>query len=90
MRVNELAKELGKTSKEVLEILQKQNQDVKSHSSNINEDQIQMVRRAAKPAANAETKSVSGGKSGMEAKPAAVPQAESVRRRQAWELQKLG
>ncbi|MCI8764084.1 MAG: translation initiation factor IF-2 [Lachnospiraceae bacterium] len=71
MRVNELAKELGKTSKEVLEILQKQNQDVKSHSSNINEDQIQMVRRAAKPAANAETKSVSGGKSGMEAKPAA-------------------
>ena len=45
MRVNELAKELGKTSKEVLEILQKQNQDVKSHSSNINEDQIQMVKQ---------------------------------------------
>ncbi len=52
MRVNELAKELGKTSKEVLEILQKQNQDVKSHSSNISEEQIQMVRRVAKPAAN--------------------------------------
>lgn len=46
MRVNELAKELGKTSKEVLSILQRQNQDVKSHSSNISEDQIQMVRHA--------------------------------------------
>ncbi|NBH73619.1 translation initiation factor IF-2 [Clostridiaceae bacterium] len=53
MRVNELAKELGKTSKEVLEILQRQNQDVKSHSSNINEEQIQMVRRIARPAASA-------------------------------------
>ena len=47
MRVNELAKELGKTSKEVLDILQRQNQDVKSHSSNISEEQIQMVKRAA-------------------------------------------
>ena len=35
MRVNELAKEIGKTSKEVLDVLQKENQDVKSHSSNI-------------------------------------------------------
>ena len=30
MRVNELAKELGKSNKEVLDILQKQNQDVKT------------------------------------------------------------
>ena len=44
MRVNELAKEMGKTSKEVLDILQKHNQDVKSHSSNMSEDQIQLVR----------------------------------------------
>ena len=35
MRVNELAKELGKSSKEVLDLLQKNNQDVKSHSSNV-------------------------------------------------------
>ncbi len=47
MRVNELAKQLGKSNKEVLDILQKQNQDVKTHSSNITEEQIQMVRRAA-------------------------------------------
>ncbi len=46
MRVNELAKELGKSSKEVLDILQKQNQDVKSHSSNVTEEQIRMVRRS--------------------------------------------
>ncbi len=59
MRVNELAKELGKTSKEVLEILEKQNQDVKTHSSNVSEEQINMVKnavsgQAAKPAAEGE------------------------------------
>ncbi len=46
MRVNELAKELGKTSKEVLDVLQKQNQEVKSHSSNVNAAQIGMVKKA--------------------------------------------
>lgn len=67
MRVNELAKELGKTSKEVLEILQKQNQDVKSHSSNINEEQIQMVKRAVKPG-TVEPKAPAGVKAGTENK----------------------
>ena len=46
MRVSELAKELGKTSKEVLDVLQKNNQDVSSHSSNVNEAQIGMVKKA--------------------------------------------
>ncbi|MEW4412907.1 translation initiation factor IF-2 [Clostridium sp. AN503] len=46
MRVNELAKELGKTSKEVLDILQKKNQDVKTHSSSVNDEQINIVKRA--------------------------------------------
>ncbi len=87
MRVNELAKELGKTSKEVLEILQKQNQDVKSHSSNINEEQIQMVRRIARPAANAgaparsqaaEAKPVGAAKpAAAEAKPTAAGEAKA-------------
>ena len=40
MRVNELSKELGKTNKEVLEILKKNNYDVKSHASNITEEQV--------------------------------------------------
>ena len=46
MRVNELAKELGKTSKEVMEILQKQNQDITTHSANMSDDQVNMVKRA--------------------------------------------
>ena len=46
MRVNELAKEIGKTSKEVLDVLQKENQDVKSHSSNITDAQVGMVKKA--------------------------------------------
>ena len=31
MRVSELAKELGKSSKDVLDVLQKNNQDVTTH-----------------------------------------------------------
>ena len=45
MRVNELSRELGKTNKEVLDLLKKQGYDVKSHSSNINSDQIDAVKR---------------------------------------------
>ena len=45
MRVNELSKELGKTNKEVLEILQKNQFDVKSHASSISDDQAAIVRR---------------------------------------------
>ena len=54
MRVNDLAKELGKTNKEILEILQNNQVDVKSHMSNISDDQIAMVKKSvgggAKPA----------------------------------------
>ena len=46
MRVSELAKELGKTSKDVLDVLQKNNQDVASHSSNVNEAQDVYKRQA--------------------------------------------
>ncbi|MFR5601637.1 MAG: translation initiation factor IF-2 [Lachnospiraceae bacterium] len=49
MRVSELAKELGKTSKEVLDILQKQNYEIKSHASNVTEEQIQSVKRSVAP-----------------------------------------
>ncbi|MEG2350044.1 MAG: translation initiation factor IF-2 [Hungatella sp.] len=45
MRVSELAKELGKTSKEVLDILQKNHFDVKSHASNVSDDQMSTVKR---------------------------------------------
>lgn len=46
MRVSELAKELGRTSKEVLDILQKNHVEIKTHSSNVNEEHIQIVKRA--------------------------------------------
>ena len=46
MRVSELAKELGKSSKDVLDVLQKNNQDVTTHSSNVSDAQIGMVKKA--------------------------------------------
>lgn len=39
MRVNDQAKETGKTSKEMLDVFQKENQDVKSNSSNMTDAQ---------------------------------------------------
>lgn len=55
MRVSELAKELGRTSKEVLDILQKNHVEIKSHSSNVNEEHIQIVKRAlASPSSDSE------------------------------------
>ena len=66
MRVNELAKELGKSSKEVLDLLQKNNQDVKSHSSNVSDAQINMVKKVLggageRPAAPASHGPAQGG-----------------------------
>ena len=46
MRVSELAKELGKSSKDVLDVLQKNNQDVATHSSNVSDAQIGIVKKA--------------------------------------------
>ena len=76
MRVNELSKELGKTNKEVLEVLQKHNFDVKSHASNITEEQAAVVKKEfnAAPAAPAAKEAVAGQKS--EAK---APQAEAAK-----------
>ncbi|MDD6196998.1 MAG: translation initiation factor IF-2 [[Clostridium] aminophilum] len=76
MRVNELSKELGKTNKEVLEVLQKHNFDVKSHASNITEEQAAVVKKEfnAAPAAPAAKETVAVQKS--EAK---APQAEAAK-----------
>ncbi len=49
MRVNELAKEIGKSSKEVLEVLKQKNQNIKSGLSNVTDEQIAMVREAFTP-----------------------------------------
>ncbi len=68
MRVSELAKELGKTSKEVLEILQKHGHEVKSHASNVSEEQSQLVKRM-----------VSGQKAEMPSQAKETPQAPQVK-----------
>ena len=46
MRVSELAKELGKSSKEVLDVLQKQGYGEKTHSSNVSDEQTQAIKKA--------------------------------------------
>ncbi len=63
MRVNELSKEIGKTNKEVLEILRKNHFDIKSHSSNITDEQAAVVRRSL-PAGRPEVSAAEISKSG--------------------------
>ena len=45
VRVHEIAKELGKSSKEIVEILQKLGLDVKNHMSTIEDSQANWVRK---------------------------------------------
>ena len=45
VRVHEIAKELGKSSKEMVEILQKLGLDVKNHMSTIEDSQANWVRK---------------------------------------------
>ncbi len=61
MRVNELAKEIGKSSKEVLEILREHNQNIKSGLSNVTDEQIAMVRASIAPKAPAQKQTDSSG-----------------------------
>jgi len=49
MRIHELAKELGKTSKELLEELRQQGLEVKSHMSAVDEETVQRMRDIAAP-----------------------------------------
>ena len=46
MRVSELAKELGKTNKEIINVLQHNGIDGKTHSSNVDDAQIQIIKKA--------------------------------------------
>ena len=45
MRVHELAKELGMDNKELMEILQKKNVEVKNHMSTLEDDVTEEIRR---------------------------------------------
>lgn len=46
MRVHELAKEMDKTNKEVLDVLQEKNIEVKSHMSSLSEEEIEAVKKS--------------------------------------------
>ena len=72
LRVHEIARELDKTNKEVMDFLKSKNIDVKSHMSSLEDDHVSMIRSnlrkgnvaaastdSAKPAAPAEEKSLS-------------------------------
>ena len=69
LRVHEIARELDKTNKEVMDFLKSKNIDVKSHMSSLEDDHVSMIRAnlrkgnmaaastdSAKPAASAEEK----------------------------------
>ena len=44
MRINDLSKELGKTNKEILALLNEKGIDVKSHMANVTDEQVRMVK----------------------------------------------
>ena len=48
-RIHELAKELGRTNKEVIAALAEKNVEVKSHMSVLSEEQEAMVKKALAP-----------------------------------------
>lgn len=52
-KIHELAKELNKSSKEVMEVLNKNGVDVKSHMAAIEDQQVEMVKKAFAPKAEA-------------------------------------
>ncbi|MDO4473221.1 MAG: translation initiation factor IF-2 N-terminal domain-containing protein, partial [Eubacteriales bacterium] len=47
IKVYELAKELGKSSKEMLELLAAKNITVKSHMSSLTEEEVASIRKGA-------------------------------------------
>ena len=46
MRVHELAKEMDKTNKEVLDVLKEKNIEVKSHMSSLSNEEIDVVKKS--------------------------------------------
>ncbi len=58
LRVHELAKELDKSNKEVMDFLKEKSVDVKSHMSTLSDEEVDMTRKAmaAKTEAKTETK----------------------------------
>ena len=49
MRIHELAKELGKTNKEILDIVGKKEPEIQSHMASITEEMVAYVKKTIKP-----------------------------------------
>jgi len=79
-KIHELAKELNKSSKEVMEVLNKNGIEVKSHLSNIEDDQVEMVKRAFAPKTETpKTEAPKAEESKAEATKAEAPKAEAAK-----------
>ena len=81
MKVYELAKELGKSSKELLEFLGEKNIEVKSHMSSIEDGDVALVKKAFGGKAEttkADKPTEDAPKAEAEKKAAEVPKAETA------------
>ncbi len=81
MKVYELAKELGKSSKELLEFLGEKNIEVKSHMSSIEDGDVALVKKAFGGKAEttkADKPTEDAPKAEVEKKAAEVPKAETA------------
>ena len=74
MRVHELAKELGMDNKELVDILQKKNVEIKNHMSTIEDDVAEEIRREASAK---DAKSAPDGEK-VDAKEAAAPKKKNL------------
>ena len=83
MRVHELAKELGMDNKELVDILQKKNVEIKNHMSTIEDNVADEIRREVsqkgeKKAPVTENKGEDHAAGQAEAKEAAVPKKKNL------------
>ena len=86
MKVYELAKELGKSSKELLEFLGERNIEVKSHMSSIEDKEISLVKKAfggKSEAVNAKKPSEAVGKAESEKRPEETQKEENASKTEA-------
>ena len=89
MRVHELAKELGRANKEVMEYLKGKGIEVKSHMSMLEDEHVEMVRKGVgsrpvpvkKEAEGSEKPAKTGEKTAEAgARPAGVPKKKNITR----------
>lgn len=88
MRINDLAKEIGKTNKEIIHILQKRGDDIKSHFSSINDEQIRFIKQKLGAGQEAKTESMTIENNKTEMNSKAVDSNEKVEKSNSGEPHK--